>query len=244
MCASSARSLSSAARSDAFRSSKAVKSILTLAAGSSWPSAAIKDGAYRPHKVILHEENVLWKRGQAECPPSSSQVPHFPFEFRLPDTLPSSFDCGSTGASGTIFYYVEVIANRRGLLNMDRHMRVVFGVLSASSAIEVDSARRLRQGWDGKLMQYVEKKTVKQKLWSHSINVEAEVRLFDLPYFLSLKYKVSSRSQPCLRLMGYCHYRSTHRSRSHSLSSHIIRTNPKGMPSPLCHLILLRSSCA
>jgi hypothetical protein len=182
MCASSARSLSSAARSDVFRSSKAVKSILTLAAGSSWPSAAIKDGAYRPHKVILHEETVLWKRDQS--PPSSSQVAHFPFEFRLPNTLPSSFDCGSTGASGTIFYYVEVIANRRGLLNMDRHMRVVFGVLSASSAIEVDSARRLIQGWDGKLLQYVEKKTVKQKLWSHSINVEAEVRLLDLPCFL------------------------------------------------------------
>jgi hypothetical protein len=119
---------------------------------------------------IVRADCMLWE----ESTPISQQHAQFPFEFVLPEGLPSSFETDSSIPGGTISYAIEVVADRHGL-RFDRRIARVLSVLPTAAPNEVQDAIQLHQGWQGQWTTVERAENVKKHLWSDKSRLEIHV---------------------------------------------------------------------
>jgi hypothetical protein len=125
--------------------------------------------------IILRKDFLLWRARTDEAEMAGTDVLHLPFEFRLPEDLPSSIHGGSGITRGTVSYSAELIVNRRGLTSTDLRSGFVFPVVSTASAEEVDDAKSLKRGWDGSNVDYEHSKLVRKRPGDEQARVVAQV---------------------------------------------------------------------
>ncbi|KAJ7647811.1 hypothetical protein FB45DRAFT_894523 [Roridomyces roridus] len=119
-----------------------------------------------PHREtipLIHADQLIWTRGSS-FPEPGSHVLSCPFQFKLPENLPPSFECHAYHRSGTISYSLEVVGER-GLFRFNRRIYQVFSVLPAASQDQVLVAESLRQGWDGQWADVKAEERLRQGIW-------------------------------------------------------------------------------
>ncbi|KAJ7747728.1 hypothetical protein B0H16DRAFT_1850113 [Mycena metata] len=124
--------------------------------------------------TLFHEEVVLWTREFASSD-SDHHTSMFPFEFKLPENLPSSFHCWWIYRHATIGYSLEVVGERNGFHRWNRRIRRLISVVPGASEEHLLAKESLRQGWSGPWQDFVNEEKLRQEIWGHYSH--ARVRL-------------------------------------------------------------------
>ncbi|KIP10613.1 hypothetical protein PHLGIDRAFT_65373 [Phlebiopsis gigantea 11061_1 CR5-6] len=140
-------------------------------------------GTYvRKHADLTYEERLLWKTGDA-FPKASSPTLRLPFQFKLPDVLPSScdFPCFLSGmqARGTVGYFIEVTGARLGL-HRSRKISHAFPVVPWNTAGAASHAHLTVYGWSGRWKTLQQTKDIRKGFRGERSRVEVSVRVPDI----------------------------------------------------------------
>ncbi|KAJ7032777.1 hypothetical protein C8F04DRAFT_1106511 [Mycena alexandri] len=124
--------------------------------------------------TLFHEDLVLWARESASLD-SDHHTLTLPFEFKLPENLPSSFHCWWIYRHATIGYSLEVVGERAGFHRWNRRIRRLISVVPGASEKQLLAKESLRQGWNGPWQDFANEEKLRQGLWGHYSH--ARVRL-------------------------------------------------------------------
>ena len=143
-------------------------------------------------RVHLVKEGLsLWNSGT--YPPAGSDTLEIPFAFRLPSTLPPSFEYGDSKKSlerVRLRYAVEVVGKRNGLLRPNRRIIKPFPVLPPlKSGAELREA--LKRGWEGPWRSYSDNKSIRKGIWGDYSDVTMTVSPFIFLFVVYCAYESS-----------------------------------------------------
>lgn len=170
----------------------------------------------------MAKENIsLWSSSSGVYPPPDSDILEIPFTFKLPASLPPSFECvGATKSEKAhIRYGIAIVGKRPGVLRHNQRITKGFPVLPPDpSGAELREA--LQRGWTGPWRTSVDKKQIRKGLWGDHSEVEMTVSYCFFHGSLSHTHKSLCYSL-CYQISQY--YHSSHPFRSHSHLSLIRR---------------------
>jgi hypothetical protein len=142
---------------------------------------------WRGRDIFLKEDQTLWQADERNDPRDG--VVSFPFEFPLPESVPSSMHLSNENCTATITYGVEVVGERLSVLpKRDLKVAQDFTVITPASERQLAEAKRLGQGqkWNGKTSMVSAIHEIK-KIFSSSSNfqqVEAQVSVHSTLHFV------------------------------------------------------------
>jgi hypothetical protein len=147
---------------------------------------------YHWRNSLIHEELSLWQRTQPP-PLPGSRVIEVPFSFQLPDSLPPSFRASRSYGSGTVIYFLEVVAYRPGRLQSNRHIRADLTVLPAGIPEHIQIRSRLVNGWGASMpwRTHAYKQSIRRGVWGDYSSVEVKVGHDVSQAFLSAHHALS-----------------------------------------------------
>lgn len=165
---------------------------------------------------LIKEGLSLWNAGT--YPPAGSDTLEIPFAFRLPSTLPPSFEYGDIRKSlerVRLRYAVEVVGKRHGLLRSNRRIIKPFPVLPPhKSGAELREV--LKRGWEGPWRSYSDNKSIRKGIWGDYSDVAMTVSSFTFLFVLDCTYEkffiaFVTRGRCVPNLCAYpIHYHSHH----------------------------------
>lgn len=123
----------------------------------------------------MRVEVTLWDEHYGNT--GAPGVLRLPFDFVLPQNLPSSYHAWSSSQGGTISYAIEVTADRHGFLRQDKRIAQVLLILPNASPEQFTQAMQIREGWQGPWTTIDRVESVKKHFWSDRSRVEAHVCL-------------------------------------------------------------------
>ncbi|KAJ7647810.1 hypothetical protein FB45DRAFT_894518 [Roridomyces roridus] len=129
---------------------------------------------------LIHANQLLWTQGSS-FPEPGSHVLSCPFQFKLPDNLPPSFQCRANNRRGAISYSLEVVGDRPGLFRFNRRIYQLFSVLPAASRNQMVVAESLRQGWAGQWADVKANEKLRQGIWGDYSHAYATISFPSLP---------------------------------------------------------------
>ncbi|KAJ7771999.1 hypothetical protein DFH07DRAFT_803348 [Mycena maculata] len=161
------------------------------------------DGSNTTHEraiELLNSTKLLWERGTAFPDPDTHVLP-LPFQFRLPDNLPPSFDLHVHHHEASISYAIEVLGTRPGCLRKNRQICKIFKVLPAASPAQILAKRSLKQGWGGPWRTVFLEQKIRQGVWGDYGHARVEAKVPDLTSFpcataIPLQFCIQTRTKP------------------------------------------------
>ncbi|KAJ7188809.1 hypothetical protein C8R46DRAFT_1243942 [Mycena filopes] len=133
--------------------------------------------------TLFHEDLHLWTPLESPSQDSDSQTIILPFEFRLPENLPSSFHCWWFYRHATIGYSLEVVGHRAGFHRWNRRIRRLISVVPSASEKHLLAKESLRQGWNGPWQEFTSEQKLRQGLWGHYSHARARLTIPNMPSY-------------------------------------------------------------
>ena len=126
----------------------------------------------REVQPLIHSNLSVWSHG-SEYPAPGSDLLRLPFCFRLPDTLPPSFQYQGFQKSASVLYSVTAVGVRPGTFQMNRRIRTPLVILPMDQ-LGMQVRRTLPSA--SFRMVYAEEK-MRRGLWGDYATARVEVRL-------------------------------------------------------------------
>ena len=95
------------------------------------------------HIEYVREESVMWSLENSPTNNLPIGEHTFPFEFQLPQNMPSSFE----GHFGCVRYHVGVTVSRTGLLKRDHQVTQIITVKKRPDILRVTTVKKLSLFW-------------------------------------------------------------------------------------------------
>ncbi|KAJ6589978.1 hypothetical protein DFH09DRAFT_220110 [Mycena vulgaris] len=132
--------------------------------------------------ILIHTKLVLWDQGTAFPEPGSHTL-SCPFQFTLPENLPSSFHCWGWHRHATIGYSLEVVGERSGFYRINRRIRRLISIVPAASQGQLLAKESLRQGWNGPWTDRIHEEKLRQGIWGDYSRARVKVTIPDMSSF-------------------------------------------------------------
>ena len=142
--------------------------------------ATVYNQAFTDNRVLVKEDRTLWTTTSQPPQAYPDRIISLPFEFDMPEKLiPTIERIRGKLIDGQVYYYVKVIARRRGRLKSPRRIKQAFVVLDPYP-LEADLADRLRD-WQGSWRTVTSTQDLRRTKTSGSFHVQVSSLLFHMP---------------------------------------------------------------